>query len=641
MKGLLSKKKFISTIILSVLVISILTPFHTVKAGLPVTIDGPLPVPVTTVTDVPRTIQAKIENPREFFRMAKDILTSISSISSSISDFLTSKATSALVIKEYVLDPLANILAKAIIRAVTNTIVSWIQGGGKPMFVQDLGKEIVKAADETGGEFLNRLAGTNLCSGFNIDFKFNLTLPRITKISQCTVSGIISAIKNTTFNKEIGIFYNDFAVNGAARGIETYLSLLDPANSFTNSFDKAYYTKASLEIQAGQKRIKIFDWGGGFKPFEWNETVDDPDSCKQGEDGRIVCQKVKTGRTMTPGKVVAETLQKSIDIGLDVGAIADELDEAIITIINALINRIVNGSIPGSTGGGLAGEGPGNIPFEEPRVTVNVLDQKVDDITMRITATQLILYKELIILNSLSEEINEKITKLNEEKTKLTKEKQDCEINPSTCSPERLKQIEERLKQIDEEIKQLETQKTNKEKEKREGRLPTPENNDVIPGPIPILEKLNGLLDRALNLKNRSMDNTDAGEIADLNKKASALEQELGEAIFNVRDAPGSGQAGTKTEDNWIEVINKVSERAELVIVQIDKKLKNPGTSQEEKQKLTITKTEIQKLINDLKGTKTKITSAGTDFGEIKKLILESIPKIKELNKRVFESQNL
>lgn len=456
-----------------------------------------------------------VEIPLWLKQIGEAIKTTTGIIADLVQDTITATGITALVKKEFVLDPLANIIAKTIIRALTNTIVSWIQGGGNPMFVQDLGREVLKSADQVGGEFLNKLAGTNLCSGFNVDFRFNLTLPRIKRISECTVSGIISAVKNTTFNKDIGVFYNDFEVNGAERGIETYLSLLDPANSFTSSFDKAYYTKASLEIQAGQKRIKIFDWGSGFKPFEFEETVDDPTGCIDafGASGGPSCPKIKTGRTMTPGKVVAETLQKSIDVGLDVGAIADELDEAIISIINALINKVISGSIAGSSGGGLTNDGLGSIGFDSSAgPTNNVPLQKVDDIITLTKNAQSALNKKVADIDETTKKTNEEIVKLNE-KIK------NCESNPSSvdCGEEKVNQIKSNKTALESKLgdlaKQLAEEKTN-------------------------LDKLSLTLEHGVKIKNKLESATESSEFANLEQELVAVEEEIGVIVFNIENRP-------------------------------------------------------------------------------------------------------
>jgi len=598
---------------------------------------------------VPVTVSGDIKIPIQLGQLMEGIKTAISSIKSAVSNNITAGGISSLVIKEYVLDPIANIIAKAIIRAVTNTVVSWIQGGGKPMFVQDLGKEVVKAADETAGEFLNRLAGTNLCSGFNIDFRFNLTLPRIKRISECTLSGIISAVKGTTFNKEIGIFYNDFEVNGAERGIETYLALLDPANSFTNSFDKAYYTKASLEIQAGQKRIKIFDWGSGFKPFEWDETKDDSESCEPGADGKAVCQKVKTGRTMTPGKVVAETLQKSMDIGLEVGAIADELDEAIIAIINALINRVVNGSIQGSSGGGLTDEGSGSIPFDDSaEPTQNIPSQRADDVVIRTQIAQLAVTQKIITIDELIIKVKEDILKVKEEIKKISEKIKFCEENPSStgCNEEEINKMKSDKTGLESKLKDLESQLADLEKQRIEEKID--------------FDKLSLILERGLALKGEFVAATESSEFTSLGQKLVALEEEIGVIIFNIKNRPTprlvngkvefdnagtdlneTGQSSSDSLDNTVKEADKIIERAELTKTILDKKIvaeKDLG----KKAKFVQAKADIQKTINDLSASKTKILSMkGDPLADVKTATKTVLLDIKNLNQKLAEAFNL
>src|SRR3989344_8717657 len=56
--------------------------------------------------------------------------------------------------KEYILDPLSSILSRQLIRMLGNDIINYIQGGGKPRFIQKPGRFLQEAVDIAGGRFI-------------------------------------------------------------------------------------------------------------------------------------------------------------------------------------------------------------------------------------------------------------------------------------------------------------------------------------------------------------------------------------------------------------------------------------------------------------------------------------------------------
>ena len=70
-------------------------------------------------------------------------------------DTISAAANDNLWIKEYVLDPIAWMVAKTMVQSMTNSTVAWINGGfnGSPAFIQDPEQFFMKLGDNIAGNF--------------------------------------------------------------------------------------------------------------------------------------------------------------------------------------------------------------------------------------------------------------------------------------------------------------------------------------------------------------------------------------------------------------------------------------------------------------------------------------------------------
>lgn len=283
----------------------------------------------------------------------QNILTAVNSALSSASEY-------AMKYKEMVLDPLAWMLAKQLLSAMTTDVVNWINSGfdGKPAFLTDPGNFFLNIADDTASEFLSEngpLSG--LCSPFSVDIRLALALNIAQnggrgnrKKYSCSLSKVIGNFQNlpnsvTVNGQNINGFVNGDFTKG---GWPAFISLTsDPQNSPIGAYLIAE-SDLNLQIAQGQAGVQAeLQMGSGFLSYKKCEkvsiggsTTDDPGNELNAGQTQTVCH------TETPGSVISGALQKQLGAPVDELNIADEFDE----IIGALFSQLVQGVLKGGLG---------------------------------------------------------------------------------------------------------------------------------------------------------------------------------------------------------------------------------------------------------------------------------------------------
>lgn len=280
--------------------------------------------------------------------------------------------------KEYILDLAARISVGVIITALTNQVIGWIQGddGSNVGFVANLDEAFRKEANLAGGEFLNNLAGIDLCTASLRGYlNVSLRTPGIQQRLGCTLSGIGANAEE---------FFSDFSKGGWP----AFLKIgLEPQNNPYGAYLIALDSKLALEDAAGRRVALGFQAGQGFlggrgavrkcekKYFEDEAGVGDYST---------VCN--TEYNTKTPGGLVADTLSKTVNIGYDFAVVSDEIDEAITAIANTLINKLVSSTyslINSQTGEEETGEGvfnteAANLSFGAAELTGSSIPRHAD-----------------------------------------------------------------------------------------------------------------------------------------------------------------------------------------------------------------------------------------------------------------------
>jgi len=310
-----------------------------------------------TLIAAPFSVKAEVPN-FSWKEFGKQILELAESIYQSIQQY-------ALVVKEYVLDGAVKFLASIMIQTLTRAIISWIQSGGNTNFISNLQAAGTRVADEAAGEFLNRLAGTNLCAPFSLNLKLIFRIPTLRDKLTCTATDIFKNL-NTTYEN----FLNDFK-NGGWIAFQTAML---PQNNYIDVLINAYDEK----LRAESRQIAIlehqFQAGQGFVGIR----IKKQNCVEVPEEEEPICtsQYVNT----TPGTLVSDQLKKAYGTGWDQAVNADEISEAIDLIIVAVIQKLISSAQAGLASGndesGILDPGlvtPVPLPALQPNLFISVV----------------------------------------------------------------------------------------------------------------------------------------------------------------------------------------------------------------------------------------------------------------------------
>lgn len=288
--------------------------------------------------------------------------------------------------KECTLDPFVKIITGSLISAMTSKIVGWIQGeGGKNVgYVGSFEKTLKHELNVRSGEFLNQLAGVNLCGNVRPFLRIALGTPQgLRRSLGCSVTDIVDNVED---------FFNDFQKGGWNAFMQVSLN---PQN---NPYG-AYLIALDASVQAQDERRRSieagYQAGGAFLGFRVPEEVcepidqaaatsllsesptgsyDDIPGVKRDESGQLVTCHTRYV-TKTPGQTVVSLLNKAVGAGIDSAVSADEIDEALSSIITALINRIIGQSAGVFRDGVFRSGGPGILDDTDPREGLAVTQQ--------------------------------------------------------------------------------------------------------------------------------------------------------------------------------------------------------------------------------------------------------------------------
>jgi hypothetical protein len=264
-------------------------------------------------------------------------------------NYITSRATNGIWIKEYILDPLAWAVAKSLVQQIVNSTVKWINSGfsGSPSFVTNPTQFFENVGDQATGAFLAQNGPlSSLCSPISLNIRLALALDRA-GVGQspytCTLSKIINNVQGATIN---GFTAGDFRQGGWP----AFVTLAEPQNSFYGAYLEAQSSlSANIAKQTQQINNELMQ-GQGFLTFK--ECKDDPsitgDQANQADisgDSSIKYND-KTGSyqrctNSTPGSVISASLNKALGAGQDSLVTADEINEIIGALAGQLVNKVL------------------------------------------------------------------------------------------------------------------------------------------------------------------------------------------------------------------------------------------------------------------------------------------------------------
>lgn len=284
-------------------------------------------------------------------------------------DLTTEQATFSLQLKEFVLDGVAKLLAKIVVRELVSETVNWIRGGGEkgsPLFVGNWERFLAKAGDQAAAAFLYNYAGLNVCAPFNLQVRLGLfNLPAKRQVS-CTLS---QGIRN------VQAFYNNFS-----GGWQSWLVASQPQNNI----EGAYLATFGLMAYAGEQRKNAthaeLQANAGFigiKKCVKRATIEasapgaEAEEFVNPEDFQGVEPPCEKSITITPGQAIHD--QFASVAGSDIADLvgADEINEIIVAIIDTLVHKMITGD---SKGFGLAGTGGPDSGFSYTALSPTFID---------------------------------------------------------------------------------------------------------------------------------------------------------------------------------------------------------------------------------------------------------------------------
>lgn len=282
---------------------------------------------------VPFTVKATVPT-IDFTLIGKAVLQLAQLVYQSGQAAFQSSQLASLNYKEYILDPAVKLLVSFMIQTLTRAIISWIQSGGNDNFISNLEAAATRAADEAAGEFLNKLAGINLCQPLAVNLRLAFRIPTLRDKLTCTATDILANL-NTTYEN----FLNDFK-NGGWIAFQTAML---PQNNYIDVLINSYDEKLRRESRQIAILENQYQAGQGFVGIRIKKQ-----NCQDfPEYAEPICetQYVST----TPGTLVSDQLKEAFSAGWKQAVSADEIGEAIDAIIVALIQQLISSAQAGLT----------------------------------------------------------------------------------------------------------------------------------------------------------------------------------------------------------------------------------------------------------------------------------------------------
>lgn len=248
-------------------------------------------------------------------------------------------ANSSLAVKEYVLDPIARLIARILYNNTVSGIIGKIQTSGRdggPSFVQNWRN--FQANGQYRGEnvFRQILASTNICNYMDTGLKgvFNVgnKLPlaglnlRINNLDPFTLRESCTLPRDFDLAK----YKQNFTQNG---GWDAWSRLMQPQNNFYGVLLQSLDELGTQRVTEEGADLNEAGTGSGYESTRGN------DSCKVRDlNGQcLVLNDIKSPGDLL-GKSAASTIHQ--DLGWLVSS--DEIREVIIDVISALVNRLTN-----------------------------------------------------------------------------------------------------------------------------------------------------------------------------------------------------------------------------------------------------------------------------------------------------------
>ncbi len=245
------------------------------------------------------------------------------------------------------LDGMAYTAGQLLLDQLTENTIRWIKGGfhGSPSFNVDAGKLLNDLVDAVGADLARQVRGIQMCN-FTGNFQFDLA-NQIALSSRSNYRNKFAAQARCPFPSNISVtaFTNDFS-RGGWRAFEA--SLYDSGNTFGMSILTGKELEARRAEQTRIQQQKLTQSGGfldfldtrpGMCPgmptdaeYASLEHENTTEATKKAHQ-KIYC------KTTTPGKVIGETLGKTLNLDMERIGFVDNINKIFGVLIHQLMSQ--------------------------------------------------------------------------------------------------------------------------------------------------------------------------------------------------------------------------------------------------------------------------------------------------------------
>lgn len=276
------------------------------------------------------------------------------------------------VIGKNVLDALVYQVAQKILSALTDNIISWIKGGfyGSPQFAVDTQQILDDITESIAGDMIREIQDLSVCE-FSVDFVYDLTdsvslaaakKKKKSYTPNCPFDG------NLTFGASQ--FYDDFNRGG-------WTAFSAALGEGGNPYDVQIAT-AEETLRRKQEKVSASDkklsWSNGFTDILDTSDCNYPDDVLLAINGVEAHIDTATGdyvagvdpipqeavkalqkahcKTTTPGKIVGDSLTKSLGVDMDRIGFSDNLNKIISVFIDKMSSAALGAIFKGDSSSG-------------------------------------------------------------------------------------------------------------------------------------------------------------------------------------------------------------------------------------------------------------------------------------------------
>lgn len=268
-------------------------------------------------------------------------------------------------LKEWVLDGMVKYIAQTTLRAMTQSIVNWINNDfeGSPSFVTNPEGFLTGIADKVIGKTISQIDPMwcepfrfNLRLAFGIGYGFRGAEEeigcRLTDVI-ANVQGAYDSFVDGTSNFQNGGWQNWISITGSQQN-NAYGAYLTTVNTLDASI-----------VTASGKEIKLLDWGQGFKSWRKCKRYEEagpalPDGSfnprPDGQEGPLMKsgdfaprQCAEYGPVETPGSIIQDNLKQALGSDLMGLNLADEINEIVAALANLMIRKVMTAGLGGAS----------------------------------------------------------------------------------------------------------------------------------------------------------------------------------------------------------------------------------------------------------------------------------------------------